>query len=395
VPWYPRVRAAVAAALPFLAPTQASNLALLVSALLARRTLCLSELARAYPTPPVRRVAAPRHDLLHRLKRLWRFLDNGRVDPLAVQAAAVPYLVAKLRRGRWIGLAVDWTMFVAVLPDGRRVRYQVLRVAAPVDGRALPLLQLAYDQGRLPTGQGQLEERALAAVLAALPPGRRPVVLADRGFARAAFLEWLQARGVDFVVRVKKGTWLTEPDGRRWKLGGDGLRPGRVRWAPGVRFGLWHSPPRGLRLNVALCWRVPKCRTSRKPPAEPWYLATSLGDAGRAVCWYWRRGWIEQSFKDSKQRFGLDRARVGCPARLSRLVMALTLALAWLTLAALPEVGALPPGWRAHVAQWGAPSLLSLALALLDERRDLPAACLPAAPRPGGYGSGSGAPLTT
>ena len=123
MPWYPRVARAVAAALPFLAPTQAANLALLVSALLARRTLCLSELARAYPTPAVRRVPAPRHDLLHRLKRLWRFLDNRRVDPLAVQAAAIPYLVTKLRRGRWIGLAVDWTLFVAVLPDGRRVRY--------------------------------------------------------------------------------------------------------------------------------------------------------------------------------------------------------------------------------------------------------------------------------
>ena len=60
--------------------------------------------------------------------------------------------------------------------------------------------------------------------------------------------------------------------------------------------------------------------------------------------------------------------------------MALTLALAWLTLAALPEVGALPAGWRAHVGPWGRPSLLGLALALLDERRDLPAACLPASP---------------
>ena len=72
--------------------------------------------------------------------------------------------------------------------------------------------------------------------------------------------------------------------------------------------------------------------------------------------------------------------RVGCPARLTRLLLALTLALAWLTLAALPALGALPAGWRAHVAQWGAPSLLSLAPAWLDQRRDLPAAGLPGAP---------------
>ena len=146
-----------------------------------------------------------------------------------------------------------------------------------------------------------------------------------------------------------------------------------------MRYGLHHGRPRDLWLNVALCWRVAKCRASKRTlPKEPWYLATSLGTAARAVAWYWRRGWIEQSFKDSKGRFGLERVQVGCPQRLTRLLAAQTLALAWLTPAALPA--ALPPGWPAHVAQRGRASLVALALALLDEHRDLPAACLPSAP---------------
>ncbi len=58
MPWYRRVRAAIDAALPVLAPTQADNLALLVSAILARRTLCLSELARALPTAALPHVIA-------------------------------------------------------------------------------------------------------------------------------------------------------------------------------------------------------------------------------------------------------------------------------------------------------------------------------------------------
>ena len=77
--------------------------------------------------------------------------------------------------------------------------------------------------------------------------------------------------------------------------------------------------------------------------------------------------------------------QVGCPERLSRLLAALTLALAWLTLAALPELGALPAGWHARVAQWGRTSLISLALGLLDHLRDLPTACLPPPARSGGY----------
>src|SRR5919112_4375020 len=96
--WYPRVHGAIQAVVPFLAPTQATNLALLVSAILAKRTLCLSELARAYPTPARRRVAAPRHDLLHRLKRRWRFTANGRLDAQAVQTALIPPTLARLGR---------------------------------------------------------------------------------------------------------------------------------------------------------------------------------------------------------------------------------------------------------------------------------------------------------
>jgi len=59
-----------------------------------------------------------------------------------------------------------------------------------------------------------------------------------------------------------------------------------------------------------------------QPPDQPWYLATSLGDAHGAVAWHWQRGWIEQSFNDAKRRcFGLDKVQIGCPQRPSRLLV--------------------------------------------------------------------------
>ncbi len=382
MPWYNRVWDAINVAAPFLVPTQTTNLALVISTILKKRTLCLSELARAYPTPEKRRVVAPKHDLLHRLKRLWRFTDNERVDALAVQVAFVPHTVARLGFPRLVGLAIDWTMFDTTVPSGERMRYQVLRIAVPRKGRALPLLQLAYDRDRLPAqkSQNQLEQDALLAVVEALPAGVRPVVLADRGFRRAGFLCWLQRHGVDYVVRLSKGSCITEVDGRRWKLGEEGLGRGQLRWAEGVRYGLHHGRPRDLWINVALCWRIPKSRARdprRKQPEEPWYLATSLKDAQVSASWYWQRGWIEQSFKDSKGRFGLDEVMVGCPKRLSRLLIGLTVALAWLTLMALPEVGVMPRRWHAVVAQRGRASVISLALALLEKLGDLPPSCLP------------------
>ena len=122
MPWYYRVKAAINTAMPFLAPTQETNLALLVSAILKKRTLCLSELARAYPTPKKRRVGAPKHDLLHRLKRLWRFTDNERVDASEVQLALVAHTIARLGFPRLLGLAIDWAMFDTILPSGKRMR---------------------------------------------------------------------------------------------------------------------------------------------------------------------------------------------------------------------------------------------------------------------------------
>lgn len=380
--WYPRIHSAIKQTLTCLAPTQAINLALLVTALLTKRSLCLSALARTYPCPKVRRVPAPKHDLLHRLKRLWRFLNNPRVDPLAVQVALIPATVAQLGSPQWLGLALDWTMFDTKVPTGKRLRYQVLRIAVPRRGRALPLLQLAYDRDALPAGQSQnqLEEAALLAVVQALPAGVRPVVLADRGFARAPFLAWLQQHQLDDVVRVNRGTGVTDEQGHRWKLGEEGLARGERRWLSAVRFGLYHDRPRDLTLNVALSWRLPRhlARSPRRSlPEDPWYLATSLETAQQAVAWYQQRWWIEASFKDSKSRFRLKHAQVGTPERLSHLLMALTIALCWLALLVLAQPGALSPQRQAAIAQWGRISLVSLALEYLDTLHDWPLSCLP------------------
>lgn len=383
MPWYCRIREAINTAVPFLVSTQATNLALLVSAILKKQTLCLSELARAYPVPAERRVRDPKHCLLHRLKRLWRFTANERVDARKVQLALVSHTVFRLGYPRLLGLAIDWTMFDTTLPSGEKIRYQVLRIARlrPRKGRALPLLQLAYDRDDLgERSQNQLEQDALLAVVRALPEGVRPVILADRGFGRASFIRWLQRHDLDYVVRVKKGSCITEEDGQRWKLGEEGLKAGQMSFSRGVRYGLYHDRPRDLWINVALCWRVPKSKKReprRKAPAEPWYLATSLGGVKTAAAWYWQRGWIEQSFKDSKSRFSLANVQVGSPKRLSRLLSALTIALSWLTLTALPEIGALPEGFQAAVSQRGRASLISLALALLEKLGNLPPSCLP------------------
>jgi hypothetical protein len=206
--------------------------------------------------------------------------------------------------------------------------------------------------------------------------GVRPVVLADRGFHRASFIAWLERHRLDYVVRIKKGSCITEADGNRtWKLGEERLKPGELRFVKGVRYGLYHGRPRELMINIALCWKVAKSRAEE--PEEPWYPATTFEDAKSATNWYWQRGWIEQSFRDSKSRFGLSRVRVGSPERLSRLLMALTMALSWLTLMGLPESGLLPEGFRTAVSAWGRASVISMGISLLEKLGNIPLCCLP------------------
>jgi hypothetical protein len=382
---YESLLVAIQYVLPTAVPTQLVNLALLVSAFLVKRSCGLSELARAYPPIRQRRTPQPKHDLHYRVRRLDRFLANPRIDPVTVQCAFIPHTLARLGYPHRLGLAVDWTMWDSRDLHGRTVRYQLLRIAVPRRGRAVPLLQVVYQRDALPAdqSQNQLEEAAILAVVRALPLGVTPVVLADRGFARATLLTWLENQGLEYVIRIDRGTCISPARGPRWKLGEETIAPGELQWHPQVRYGLYHDRPRDVWCNIVCCWRTTaRQQRSRghRPPKEPWYLATNVGSGAAAVAWYRQRWWVEPSFRDTKGRFGLAATQIGSAERLSRLVVGLTLALAWLSLAVLPEVRAKPQGWEVAVAQWGAASLIKLALELVDRLGGVPAACLPHAP---------------
>ena len=75
-PPYAEIRTFVQHLAPTWRKSQHENFARLVRALVERPTLCLSELARAWPRP-----TQPLHG---RLKRLGRFLENPRLDELSL-----------------------------------------------------------------------------------------------------------------------------------------------------------------------------------------------------------------------------------------------------------------------------------------------------------------------
>lgn len=111
--------------------SQSTNLALLISAILHNRTFN----SRTWPEPiqssNERRGENSKHDLLHRLKRLNRFLGSGRVDDIAVQTDLISHTLAHPGAPLHLGLAMVWAIFNRLIPKGKRGRYQALRITVP------------------------------------------------------------------------------------------------------------------------------------------------------------------------------------------------------------------------------------------------------------------------
>jgi hypothetical protein len=343
--------------------TQHANFARLIDALVARPELCLSELARAWPCPE-----QPLHG---RLKRLSRFLDNPRLDELALSA-------------RWLRLSYRFASEPPADSPERPVLpllldttyfepFAALIASVPCGSRALPIVHTTYHRtaltaclapraawsshaagscpARCRRGQGAIAAAATARpfrsqnqieaelidLLWQLPsPGLRPVVVADRGFARASLFQWLGERQRDFVIRIDTQTHLrltpTGPSAPATLA--VPLAPGERRWLAGIRY----QQEEQVLINLLAVWDTGQ--------AEPWYLATSLERADWTETLYRWRMRIECANRDEKTgvvlREGGDQHGLHNVLHLHRLLLAVCAAHWFCALGGLQALHDLP-----------------------------------------------------
>lgn len=289
--------------------TQVVNLALLAQALYRRRSLVLTELARAYPMPSQRKVAQPKNGLLHRLKRLWRFLDNPRLDPSALMLRLSRLGCSVCRSpGLLLPVLVDLTYFEP---------FAVLSANIPRGGRALPVAWRAFRRdlrGEPELSQNHIIEGLLTQMLGRLASPIQTVIVADREFAAARFFRFLKAKGTSFTIRVDAQTWLLHP---RFSgpLGDMGLRPGGRRlWLEGALYAKEEQEP----VNLLAVWA--------QGQREPWFIASDLDDPRLVERLYRKRMKIEHGYRDWKHHLRLKGTlKVKSAAHLSALLMAITL----------------------------------------------------------------------
>jgi len=310
--------------------SQRKVLALCVGALTIRRCCTLSALARGLPATT--RVG-------YRLKRLARFVDNPRLDLLAL-CHSLSQQAAGVKPEGWLPVLLDET--------GIRDRATLLAAAMPYRGRALPLGAVAFSPRLIKRSLWQLREGLISCIRQGLgAAAERMVIVGDRGFAASHFFRRLRCAKVHFVVRVPSRVYV-QWSGLRTLLSGLELREGCYHWLPNLQYG-----PKRAPLNILIVWR--------KNYPQPWVLAASLEDPAEVERLYGLRMRIEAFFKDSKAYFDLEACQLQTGSRITTLAFALCVAFWWLALAAYP-----PPGWESQVRIRGKLSYLKLALEWLD-----------------------------
>jgi hypothetical protein len=283
--------------------TQQQTISQVVCGLVVCRCLILAEIARCFQTS----VEFP-----HNLKRVWRFVSNERINDCSSKELVARRLISQLHHRlqikpkQYLQIIIDWT---SVWP------YQLLQALIPLDGRAVPVLSLAVHKSDLTCNQNSLEQLFISSLRRCVDKQWRVVIVADRGFGRTELLRFIQQQGFGFVIRVKGDAWIKR--GRfRGKLKDYPLAVGQCFKLTDVIYHKTKQYPVKVVLN---CARV-------KGKVSSWLLATNLGvSAGQTVSIYRERFWCEESFRDQKQEFELERVRVEKAARLENLLLALAI----------------------------------------------------------------------
>ena len=136
---YAEIRSYVQHLAPTWRATQHESFARLIGAVFERPTLCVSELARAWPTP-----SQPLHG---RLKRLLRFLANPRLDELALSSR---WLKLSYRFGEGVPDDDPRHPLLPILLDPTSFEPLAALIAAvPCGGRALPIALTTYHRTTL------------------------------------------------------------------------------------------------------------------------------------------------------------------------------------------------------------------------------------------------------
>jgi Transposase DDE domain len=240
--------------------------------------------------------------------RLFRFLKNRRL----VAETLIPLHVALV-----CGLQSVSQRLPMILDQTTLRGIQTLLIGLVFEGRVLPVAFSCFTYRMIQKSQNILEHGLILAVMSCFPVESRPLLIMDRGYARAALLLKLLREGIPFLVRAKRNV-LVYYQGKSRALGRLSVKTGKIQCYPV----LYHSKQK-IPLNLIIF--------RGKGYQETWYLLIPQDiplSPKEVIDLYARRMSIEQGFRDWKTHLGVRGLVFYCdnPApRLTRLLLAFSL----------------------------------------------------------------------
>lgn len=240
-------------------------------------------------------------------QRLKRFFAWKTVNLRQVSAILVPLVIFRFPKSKPVSVILDTTSIFWKL--------NCLTAAVPWRGRALPVAAILYWEGKGNLSQNQIEENFVVWLLKHVPDSHHIVIVADRGFGRTNFMEFLIQQQVLFVLRVKSKVTIHDHHGKATLLSRHWVKCGHTRFLEEVHY----------RADGAVVINIVISRT--EGAKETWYLATNLDSATDALTRYEQRFQIEETFKDAKHQLGLEHCWLTNISRVGKMVAALLIAI--------------------------------------------------------------------
>jgi len=257
-----------------------------------------------------------------RLQRFFQYVRLGEDWALPLVAG----LVGPARRWTLVLDRTSWSI------GSREVNYLVLAVATrrfrvPLAWRVLP-------------GAGNSSTAARIALirryLAHFPASTIGVLLADREFIGAEWLEFLNKNNIPFAIRLRENLRVVTEDGCELTLF---ARLRETRRTRTFRARLWAD---GAADGTTFGFAAKRLR-------DGWLIVVSNLPPRRALAAYRGRWAIECMFGDAKSRgLNLEDTRLTCPRKLALLMAIVAIALAWAGRVAADLLGAREPERKSH-----------------------------------------------
>lgn len=245
-------------------------------------------------------------------ERRWqRFMKNRRVR---VKSLYVPLVLAAIHRwqGRRVYLALDTTVLWN--------RYCMIHLSVTCCGRAIPLLWKVLEHSSA-TVSAHHYRPMLRLAHRLLQDHENVMVLADRGFANHALLEWLSQSRWHYCLRLPSDVVVHGP--RRHPTDIAQLWPpkGEARFYETV--GLWNDGR----------WQCNLVLANVKGVKEPWAVITNEPPSLQTLWQYARRFQVEELFLDSKAGvFELEASGLRSAQALERLYLVAAVAILYGTI---------------------------------------------------------------